>query len=91
MIFQPVKYFLTYKNKRSGQQKEYQSPDYPFNDSVWMAQWEFVSQRETILICHAFGILTNLDCWDCEECIVVHWNHCNTLSGDELTQFPKKH
>ena len=42
---QPVKYFLTYKNKRSGQQKEYQSPDYPFNDSVWMAQWEFVSQR----------------------------------------------
>lgn len=42
---QPVKYYLTYKNKVSGEEKEYLSPDYPFNDSVWMAQWEFVSQR----------------------------------------------
>lgn len=41
----PVKYFLTYKNKKSGEEKEFQSPDYPFNDSVWMANWEFVSQR----------------------------------------------
>jgi len=41
----PVKYYLTYKNKKSGEEKEYQSPDYPFNDSVWMANWEFVSQR----------------------------------------------
>ena len=42
---QPVKYFLTYKNKKSGEAKEYLSPNYPFNDSVWMAQWDFVSQR----------------------------------------------
>jgi uncharacterized membrane protein YphA (DoxX/SURF4 family) len=41
----PVKYFLTYNNKATGEQKEYLSPNYPFNDSVWMAQWEFVSQR----------------------------------------------
>ncbi len=41
----PVKYFLTYKNKKSGEEKEYQSPNYPFNDSVWMANWKFVSQR----------------------------------------------
>lgn len=41
----PVKYYLTYKNKQSGEQKEYLSPDYPYNDSVWMAQWVFVSQR----------------------------------------------
>jgi len=41
----PVKYFLTYKNKQSGEMKEYLSPNYPFSDSVWMAQWEFVSQR----------------------------------------------
>lgn len=41
----PVKYYLTYRNKQSGEEKEYLSPDYPYNDSVWMAQWEFVSQR----------------------------------------------
>ena len=41
----PVKFFLTYKNKKSGEVKEYQSPNYPFSDSTWMAQWEFVSQR----------------------------------------------
>jgi uncharacterized membrane protein YphA (DoxX/SURF4 family) len=41
----PVKYFLTYKNKQSGEVKEYLSPDYPYSDSLWVAQWEFVSQR----------------------------------------------
>jgi uncharacterized membrane protein YphA (DoxX/SURF4 family) len=41
----PQKFFLTYKNKKSGEQKEYLSPNYPYADSVWMAQWEFVSQR----------------------------------------------
>jgi uncharacterized membrane protein YphA (DoxX/SURF4 family) len=41
----PLKYYLSYKNKQSGEVKEYLSPDYPFNDSVWMANWEFLSQR----------------------------------------------
>ncbi len=41
----PVEYYLTYRNKQSGEEKEYLSPDYPYNDSVWMTQWEFVSQR----------------------------------------------
>lgn len=41
----PVKYYLTYRNKKSGETKEYLSPNYPFSDSVWMSQWEFVSQR----------------------------------------------
>ncbi|MDO9255775.1 MAG: DoxX family protein [Bacteroidales bacterium] len=41
----PVKYFLTYKNKFSGEEMEFLSPNYPFSDSVWMANWEFVSQR----------------------------------------------
>jgi len=41
----PQKFYLTYKNKKSGELKEYVSPDYPYTDSVWMAQWEFVSQR----------------------------------------------
>lgn len=41
----PLKYFLTYKNKETREQKEYLSPDYPYNDSVWMSKWEFVSTR----------------------------------------------
>lgn len=42
---QPVKTFLIYKNKSSGEQKEYLSPNFPYDDSTWMANWEFVSQR----------------------------------------------
>lgn len=37
--------FLTFRNKATGQTQEYLSPDYPWNDSVWMSQWEFVDQR----------------------------------------------
>ncbi len=37
--------YLTYKNKITGETKEYLSPNYPWNDSVWMSEWEFVSQR----------------------------------------------
>lgn len=42
---QPVKTFLIYKNKTTGEQKEYLSPNFPYDDSTWMANWEFVSQR----------------------------------------------
>lgn len=41
----PVKYYVTYKNKATGEEKEYLSPNYPYNDSVWMSQWEFINQR----------------------------------------------
>jgi len=34
-----------YRNSETGQEKEYVSPDYPYDDSIWMSQWEFVSQR----------------------------------------------
>ena len=39
------KVYLTYKNKATGETKEYLSPNYPWNDSVWMSEWEFVDQR----------------------------------------------
>lgn len=41
----PNKYYLTYKNIETGEVTEYISPDYPYNDSIWMAKNEFVSQR----------------------------------------------
>lgn len=37
--------YLVFKNKETGKTQEYLSPDYPWNDSVWMSQWEFVDQR----------------------------------------------
>lgn len=37
--------YLTFKNKETGKTQEYLSPNYPWNDSVWMSQWEFVDQR----------------------------------------------
>ncbi len=43
---EPAKYFFTYRNKKSGEQKEYLSSELPWQDSVFMADWEFVSQRE---------------------------------------------
>jgi uncharacterized membrane protein YphA (DoxX/SURF4 family) len=41
----PVQYFLSYRNKQSGEVKEYLSPDYPYDDSVWVANWEYVDKR----------------------------------------------
>ena len=38
--------YLTFKNVETGETEEYLSPNYPWNDSVWMSQWEFVSQRQ---------------------------------------------
>ena len=37
--------YLIYRNKTTGETKEYLSPNYPWNDSVWMSEWEFVDQR----------------------------------------------
>ncbi|MCX6282095.1 MAG: DoxX family protein [Bacteroidetes bacterium] len=41
----PVKFFVTYKNKMTGEKKEYLASNYPWNDTVWMSQWVFESQR----------------------------------------------
>ncbi len=39
------KVYVTYRNKATRETQEYLSPNYPWNDSVWMSQWEFVEQR----------------------------------------------
>jgi uncharacterized membrane protein YphA (DoxX/SURF4 family) len=41
----PKKYFISFKNINSGEITEYLSPNYPYTDSLWMAENEFVSQR----------------------------------------------
>ena len=40
-----VKFYVTYKNKKTGEEMEYLTPNYPWNDSVWMSEWVFKSQR----------------------------------------------
>lgn len=42
---QPVIFYVTYKNKSTGEEREFISPNYPWNDSVWLSQWIFKSQR----------------------------------------------
>ena len=37
--------YLIYRNKATGETQEFLSPNYPWNDSVWMSEWEFVDQR----------------------------------------------
>ena len=39
------KIYLTYKNKKTGEEKEYLSPNYPWQDSAWRADWTFVGKR----------------------------------------------
>ena len=41
----PVKFYVTYRNKKTGEKKEYLASSYPWNDSLWMSQWAFDSQR----------------------------------------------
>ncbi len=41
----PVKTYLTYRNKNTGETKEYLSPNYPFDDQEWVDNWEFVDMR----------------------------------------------
>ena len=40
-----VKTYVKYKNNQTGEEQEFLSPDYPWNDSTWMSQWTFVDQR----------------------------------------------
>lgn len=40
---------LVYKNKTTGELKEYPMNNYPWNDSVWVANWEFVDQKKKVI------------------------------------------
>lgn len=41
----PIEYFVTYKNKQSGESKEFKSQEIP-SDSLFSVNWEWVSTRE---------------------------------------------
>ncbi|MEG2665901.1 MAG: hypothetical protein RSA02_02655 [Bacteroidales bacterium] len=42
----PVQNYLTYKNKTTGEIKEYLYTQCPFSDPQWVNEWEFVSRRD---------------------------------------------
>jgi uncharacterized membrane protein YphA (DoxX/SURF4 family) len=42
---QKTETYVVYRNKKTGEEKEFLFPDYPWRDSAWMKQWTFVSQR----------------------------------------------
>jgi len=42
---QTARYYVTYRNNATGETKEFESNDFPYNDSVWLSQWSFVEQR----------------------------------------------
>ena len=42
---EPAQYFLTYKNKLTGEEKEMLASEIPYTDSNWMAQWEYIRTR----------------------------------------------
>ena len=41
----PVQFYVTYKNRNTGEVKEFKAPNYPWNDSVWLSTWIFQRQR----------------------------------------------
>ena len=41
----PVTFYVIYKNKNTGKEKEFVSPNYPWNDSAWIRQWVYIGQR----------------------------------------------
>lgn len=43
---EPIKYYVTYKNKTTGEEKEYLLSECPYNDITWAKEWEFVSRRD---------------------------------------------
>jgi len=40
-----VQFYVTYKNRNTGETQEFLTPNYPWNDSTWLANWIFESQR----------------------------------------------
>lgn len=41
---EPLQFYLTYRNTETGEEQQFLSPNYPFDDPEWLAKWEFVTQ-----------------------------------------------
>lgn len=43
--YDPGENYVTYQNNKTGELREYLSPNYPWNDTVWVKEWTWVSTR----------------------------------------------
>lgn len=43
---EPIRYYLTYRDKETGALQEYRDKEIPFSDTAWNNRWEFVSRRD---------------------------------------------
>ncbi|MCD6178505.1 MAG: DoxX family protein [Bacteroidales bacterium] len=41
-----IQLYLSYQNKNTGEIKEFLSPNFPYQDSLWLSNWEYKSTRE---------------------------------------------
>lgn len=41
-----IELYVTYQNNNTGERKEFLSPNYPYQDAEWNANWTFVSSRQ---------------------------------------------
>ena len=58
------KTMLTYKNKSTDEMKDYPSDNFPWNDSVWVATWEFVSTKNELVQQGDKPKITDFKVWD---------------------------
>ncbi len=88
-----AKTFLTYQNNETGELKEYESPNYPWNDSVWMSEWSFVNQRidETGVDRKHGLIIEDLDGNDLTEEIIAYPGFQFLLVSPDLDMVDIKH
>ena len=81
-----VKNYLIYQNINTGETKEYISPNYPWNDSVWMSEWEFVAQRidDSQLVLKHGIIVEDVDGNNLTEDIIENHGYQLILTSYEL-------
>ncbi|MDW8392953.1 MAG: hypothetical protein RMK52_01775 [Chitinophagales bacterium] len=58
------KTYLTYRNKETGEIRDYPSDNFPWNDSVWVATWEFVTSRSELVQQGDQPRITDFHVWD---------------------------
>ncbi len=58
------KTMLTYKNKSTGEMKDYPSDNFPWNDSIWVANWEFVATKNQLVQEGPKPKITDFHVWD---------------------------
>ncbi len=88
---EPITY-LIYQNKETKEKKEYVSPNFPWNDSVWMSKWEFVDQRiddSHVKIKHELVIQTR-GAVDITKSIVENPEYQFIFVSDDLTKVSKE-